>query len=359
MLAIPLPFVVSMLLSVLAASIWLQRRQEANTACAFLLMCAITTTLAGLRWTFDWALLRTLLPISASLIPVMAWRVFVRAKQSGRPSWVHSIVPLLIVFSALTYRLWYPPIDMVITLQYVVYGVALLRATWHAHSTLENVRISDLEWAYKASLTAAGMLLFSAVIDSILTVDFMLYDGEHALLVLTIGHALLLPILSLAVIFMSLSTPPTDATNQEVEHASSAIDEKDGESHGSAAEQAIADAQITQRAEQILLEQSLYLDPDLTLARIARKVGIPARQISAAINQVYGQNIPQWVNQYRIRHAQTLLAESNASVTQIYLDSGFQTKSNFHREFSRIVGTTPSAYRKAYRGNMTDQSGAA
>ena len=98
-----------------------------------------------------------------------------------------------------------------------------------------------------------------------------------------------------------------------------------------------------------LEEQALFLDPDLTLAKIARKVGIPARQISAAINRTASQNVSQWVNHYRIEHAKKLLATTSAPITQIYLDSGFQTKSNFHREFSRLTKQTPSAYRDASR----------
>jgi len=36
------------------------------------------------------------------------------------------------------------------------------------------------------------------------------------------------------------------------------------------------------------------------------------------------------------------------------LDSGFMTKSNFNREFLRVMGMTPSAWRRAQRhGPMT------
>ena len=71
------------------------------------------------------------------------------------------------------------------------------------------------------------------------------------------------------------------------------------------------------------------------------------RQISAAINQVYGRNISQVVNEYRIERAKTLLLTTDKAITQIYFDSGFQTKSNFHREFSRMTQQTPSAFRRA------------
>jgi AraC-like DNA-binding protein len=34
-------------------------------------------------------------------------------------------------------------------------------------------------------------------------------------------------------------------------------------------------------------------------------------------------------------------------VTTIMLDAGFQTKSNFNREFRRVTGTSPSLWRAA------------
>ena len=46
---------------------------------------------------------------------------------------------------------------------------------------------------------------------------------------------------------------------------------------------------------------------DGTLDRLARRLAIPSRQISAAINRTYGRNISQVVNEYRIRDAMRLL----------------------------------------------------
>jgi len=68
--------------------------------------------------------------------------------------------------------------------------------------------------------------------------------------------------------------------------------------------------------------------------------------ISTAVNRLYQQNISQWVNRFRIEHAKQLLTSTQLPITEIFLESGFQTKSNFHREFSRLVGCTPSAYRE-------------
>uniref|UniRef100_UPI002897E263 helix-turn-helix domain-containing protein n=1 Tax=Rhizobium rhizoryzae TaxID=451876 RepID=UPI002897E263 len=68
---------------------------------------------------------------------------------------------------------------------------------------------------------------------------------------------------------------------------------------------------------------------------------------SEHVNRTLGQNISQVVNGYRIGEAQHLLSETDRSITAIMFDSGFYTKSNFNREFTRITGMTPSDYRRS------------
>jgi len=94
-------------------------------------------------------------------------------------------------------------------------------------------------------------------------------------------------------------------------------------------------------------EQHLYRDPDLTLQRLARRSGIPARQISGALNRIYGRNVSQVVNEYRVSDAKQRLVTTSDQITAIMLEAGFGTKSNFNREFLRVTGMTPSGYRSS------------
>lgn len=41
-----------------------------------------------------------------------------------------------------------------------------------------------------------------------------------------------------------------------------------------------------------------------------------------------------------------LLNETDLSITAAMMESGFQTKSNFNREFLRVAGMTPREYRQ-------------
>jgi AraC-like DNA-binding protein len=107
------------------------------------------------------------------------------------------------------------------------------------------------------------------------------------------------------------------------------------------------DDQETLGAIQSLMEtKRFYRDPDLNLDRLARKAVLPARQISTAINRATGKNVSQFVNDFRIAEACTLLADTEKSVTEIMFDVGFQTKSNFNREFRRVTDMTPVQWRQ-------------
>lgn len=72
----------------------------------------------------------------------------------------------------------------------------------------------------------------------------------------------------------------------------------------------------------------------------------PSRHISMAINRTQGRNVSQIVNEYRIREAKCLLKETDLPITAVMFECGFQTKSNFNREFIRVTGVTPSDYRR-------------
>jgi AraC-like DNA-binding protein len=56
-----------------------------------------------------------------------------------------------------------------------------------------------------------------------------------------------------------------------------------------------------------------------------------------------------FVNLYRLEAALELLENSNASILDIALSSGFQSVRNFNDFFRKNLNITPSQYRKASR----------
>jgi AraC-like DNA-binding protein len=101
------------------------------------------------------------------------------------------------------------------------------------------------------------------------------------------------------------------------------------------------DAQIMAQLEAMMVQSKPYLNPDLTMSQLSRRLRIPVRQLSGAINRVAGENASRYINAARIAAAQSALLEGE-TVTQAMLGAGFNTKSNFNREFLRVTGDSPS-----------------
>lgn len=340
MISIPLPFVIALLMAMLAAVLLVRQDRHVTPAFIFIALCALTTTVVGLKLSFNLPLFRILQPILASCIPAAAWICFSSAYKQTALSTAHWIPPIVIIFFLATNQLWQLSVDPLLTLLYVGYGVALIRSSSQTVNIPERIRFSDMDKAQRAERLAGLVLLASALIDAAIAINFSFFAGYYALTILSIAHITLLPIIAVAVVLLSLSVPVED--KEDHTDTESQIDEQKNPLH-QLSDTDVKD--VLQKVESLLIEKELFLDPDLTLNRLARKAGIPARQISVAVNKTRGQSISQVVNEYRIKRASSLLVTTDKSITQVYLESGFQTKSNFNREFLRVTGNTPSQYR--------------
>ena len=99
--------------------------------------------------------------------------------------------------------------------------------------------------------------------------------------------------------------------------------------------------------QQKLQDNKWYLDPNLKVQTLARRVGMPVADLSALINGVTGMNFNGFINQYRIDHAKKLLlADTNKSVLNVAYESGYNSKSAFYKHFTAATSMTPVQYRK-------------
>ena len=93
------------------------------------------------------------------------------------------------------------------------------------------------------------------------------------------------------------------------------------------------------------MAQDIYLDPELTMPKLASQAGVPAIYVSQTLSEAFNCNFYQFINGYRIRYAQKALRETDNNVLNIALASGFNTRSAFYNAFKQITGVTPSQYR--------------
>ncbi len=345
MLAIPLPFVAALLLLLIAVLFRYRYSQASQKPFWFIMLCALMITVVGLRWTVDVALFRFLQPILGASVPVAAWLCFAGAHRSKPNTHLHWLGPAVVLISSFFYHhIWVGTVDVLLISLYLGYGSLLLKSSF---SMPEQVRLTDVTKALIAERVAGGMLMFSALVDGVLFYDILLFNSKHTDLILSVGYLVLIPAIVGAVIVVSISTAPDLKNNQQSESPKpSNLPLEVGVSVASAEEDKEV-AYIVAKFDALMKEQHVFTDPDLTLNRLARKLGIPARKISVAVNKTHNENISKVINSYRIEHAKTLLKQSDGTITDIFLNSGFQTKSNFNREFLRITGQTPSEYRSS------------
>jgi AraC-like DNA-binding protein len=92
-------------------------------------------------------------------------------------------------------------------------------------------------------------------------------------------------------------------------------------------------------------EERPWLEPELTLAELAQRLGTHATLLSKVINTGCGQNFNDFVNSYRVAEARRLLADpqfTHYSLVGVALESGFNSKSTFNRVFKKLDGRAPS-----------------
>lgn len=95
--------------------------------------------------------------------------------------------------------------------------------------------------------------------------------------------------------------------------------------------------------------QKLFLKQNLNIEEFSKRINLPVKEVSAVINKHYGTNFFEFMNSYRVEEAKRLLGDSqhaDMTVMDVLLHAGFNSKSAFHRFFNRLVGMSPTEYRK-------------
>lgn len=95
----------------------------------------------------------------------------------------------------------------------------------------------------------------------------------------------------------------------------------------------------------IFEEEHLYLNPKLTIMDLAQAIGTNRTYISNYLNNVLGTTFFDYVNQYRLSHAERLLRQTKMPIEEIADRSGFNSRSTFRRAFLKRFGCAPSQYR--------------
>jgi AraC-like DNA-binding protein len=336
-LFIPLPFVVALLLVVMFI-VFFRGGDDVRANRAFLALialCAVQSVLVGLRWGYGVSEARYVLPVLAACLPPLvyiAFRGLMGVAAESRRAMLAGLLlsPLFVVFLEFVFPV---AIDFALIVIFVGHAVALLFLAGKGPDGLDEAQFASVASAHKALIIAAVALCVSALFDLLVFFDFEWAHGENVAALVSNANLLGLLLIGLMAALAGKSKAPQMAAEPATELPAPT-------------EPSEQDRDVVERLDRLMEAQTLYRDENLNLSRLARRLGLPSRQISGAINRSLGINVSQYVNQLRIREACRLLEETEQSVTTIMLSSGFQTKSNFNREFRRVTGMSPVEWRE-------------
>jgi AraC-like DNA-binding protein len=102
------------------------------------------------------------------------------------------------------------------------------------------------------------------------------------------------------------------------------------------------------RLRQTMENERPFLDPDLTVQKLANACTIPSYHLSQLLNERLGNTFYDFVNAHRIEEAKRLLCDPSKrhfSIFAIAQESGFNSKSVFNTAFKKLTGVPPSQFR--------------
>lgn len=93
-------------------------------------------------------------------------------------------------------------------------------------------------------------------------------------------------------------------------------------------------------------EKKPYLKTGYTITNLSNEINVPSYQISSFINQEYGKNFNELVNEYRVKHLVSNFRDSDAysqyTLEAIGKEVGFNSRAAFIAAVRKVTGKTPS-----------------
>jgi AraC-like DNA-binding protein len=355
MIQMPLAFAIALISFAIGLIIAVASRMPTRARAflaAFFVELAVMGILIGLRDGYQISGVLLVLPVLAMLLPPTLYLGFNSLTQEYnapalelliRHGWAPVLVAIIMSFPTLDIV----PIDVFVFSSLGIYlfllaGLSRAPPDKFVHLTAPGYRLAVI-----GLVGAVALLSFVLTMDTAIFVSRRLFDGAYSDAMVQMS-TILIPIVILAVAFAAALNL---LRRSEIQNADELSRLK--LPAGARAAPSPLEHRTMEALETLLVDRELFRDSNLTLARIARRMGQPAREISMAVNRCKHENFSRYINGHRIRCAMNLLKETNTPVTEIMFESGFLSKSNFNSEFSRVAGMTPSIYRSSLKSEAT------
>lgn len=334
LVSFPLPMATAFLCAVIAVvttQLDLGARRANGFFAAFFVLSALVSFLVGLRFGYGldaFVRLQRILPLFLGPMLFLGFASLAYEKRVlAALTFPHLGAPIVLLVILLVVAEDLRHLDAVISASYAVYGLMLYMLWRKGPDALINARVDATRNVSKWLLRGVGFLFFVFVLDSVIAIDFALNQGSNVSKLISFGTVpllvgLLVTLIALPLVFSHPRVPLQEPL---------AFDPEDSET--------------VLKLQALMQDHQVFLDPDMSVQRLAKRLSLPARTVSGAINRTQGVNMSQYVNSFRLSHAAQMLVDSDISVSKISEQCGFVARSNFYREFQRVYGMSPRDYR--------------
>ena len=104
------------------------------------------------------------------------------------------------------------------------------------------------------------------------------------------------------------------------------------------------------QSEEVICRMLEYIEKhfreEITLSDLSKNFGYEYHYLSRLLNRGNGINFSDTVNRFRVEYAVTLLENTDKSVTDVAIESGFRSIRSFNHIFKSVMGITPSEMKK-------------
>ncbi|NOX95805.1 MAG: helix-turn-helix transcriptional regulator [Alphaproteobacteria bacterium] len=232
----------------------------------------------------------------------------------------------------------------------IAYAVAITRKLVRYRARLKDMFASteqrEMRWiSWLVSLFAVDQVATFASDISILVTDVDFYDSP-------ISDALGLALFWTLALWGARQKPGLLENEAEMNIGKSNTEAQDsvrpGESnkYGRSALTDEMRSEIATKIQQAMDVDTLYLESNLSLNKLAAHIGVHANYVSQVINTTLESSFFDYVNGKRIETAAPRVKSEQETILAIAFDVGFNTRSSFYTAFKKHRGMTPTEYRR-------------
>lgn len=108
---------------------------------------------------------------------------------------------------------------------------------------------------------------------------------------------------------------------------------------------------LSEKLTQYMVEEKPYRNNELKVGNLAKMLEVSPHHLSQVINEQHHKSFNQFINEYRLDEASSMLrskAFKDTYIISIAYQVGFNNKTTFNSAFKAYTGMSPSKYRKMH-----------